>query len=126
MNEYQYILRAHHGMCISFFEGKGYSSEFTQHMAHIVQNLNENPLVKLSNQTDIVCQKCPNNHEGICETADKVASYDRQVLSHCGLTVGTILPFAQFQKMVQETIIAPGKRESICGDCQWNEICRKK
>ena len=25
-------LRAHHGMCLAFFEGKGYSDTFTLHM----------------------------------------------------------------------------------------------
>ena len=25
-------LRAHHGMCLAFFEGKGYSSAFTENM----------------------------------------------------------------------------------------------
>ena len=28
-----YRIRPHHGMCLYFFEGKGYSEGFTKHMA---------------------------------------------------------------------------------------------
>ena len=34
-----YIIRAHHGMCVAFFQGKGYSSEFTYHMSKIIEQL---------------------------------------------------------------------------------------
>lgn len=126
MEKYPYKLRAHHGMCICFFEGQGYSNEFTKHMAEIVHKLGENPLVCISDETDIICQKCPNNQSGICETAAKVAEYDRQVLLQCGLATEAVLPFAEFQAKVYEKIIHSGKRETICGDCQWNAICHLK
>ena len=32
-------LRAHHGMCLAFFEGKGYSDGFTAHMRDILHSL---------------------------------------------------------------------------------------
>lgn len=123
MKEYQYQLRAHHGMCISFFKGEGYSNEFTKHMAQIVQNLSNNPLICISDATDILCQKCPHNQNGICETADKVASYDKQLLAECDLKPGMILPFSDFQSTVYNRIIRTGKREQICGDCEWTSIC---
>lgn len=123
MQEYQYKIRAHHGMCICFFEGKGYSNEFTRHMGEIIQKLDENPFVRISLQTDIICEKCPNNKQGICECAKKVAEYDRQVLLRCGLSEGTIIPFSDFKKMVYDNIILPGKREEICENCQWSSLC---
>ena len=123
MKEYQYKIRAHHGLCISFFEGKGYSNEFTKHMAEIIHKLNEDTIIYISNETDIICEKCPNNIDGVCETADKVAEYDKQVLLRCGLKAGEVLPFSEFQKRVYENIICPGKREEICGNCEWNSIC---
>lgn len=30
-----YRIRPHHGMCLYFFEGKGYSEGFTKHMAEV-------------------------------------------------------------------------------------------
>lgn len=32
-----YRIRAHHGMCFSFFQGKGYSGEFTENMHPVRQ-----------------------------------------------------------------------------------------
>lgn len=124
MQEPVYPMRAHHGMCICFFQGKGYNEAFTQHMSEMIHLLNQNPLICLSDNTDLICTCCPNNQQGICITAEQVTKYDQQVLSLCALTVGTIIPFAEFQKNVYEKILYVGKREEICGDCQWNAICQ--
>lgn len=121
--EYQYKIRAHHGMCIAFFQGKGYSNEFTVHMGEMIHKLENNPTICISTQTDAICLKCPNNIQGVCETESKVTEYDRQVLKRCGLSDGMIIPYADFKKAVYEHILLPGRREEICGNCQWSEIC---
>lgn len=121
--EYQYKIRAHHGMCIAFFQGKGYSNDFTAHMGEMIHKLESNPTICITTQTDAICRKCPNNIQGICETECKAAAYDRQVLWRCGLSDGMILPYADFKKSVYEHILLPDKREEICGTCQWSEIC---
>ena len=43
--EYQYRIRAHHGMCLAFFKGNGYSSGFTKHMGNVKYALEENPMI---------------------------------------------------------------------------------
>ncbi|MGN0335780.1 MAG: DUF1284 domain-containing protein [Lachnospiraceae bacterium] len=63
MEKYQYRIRAHHGMCLAFFKGKGYSNEFTEHMGKIKERLTENPLVCITDQTDIICSCCPKSVE---------------------------------------------------------------
>lgn len=123
MREYQYMIRAHHGMCLAFFEGKGYSSNFTKHMTEIKGRLIENPLVSIIGTTDAICSACPNNREGVCESSQKVAEYDRQVLLRCGITEGEVMPFLDFEKRVYDNILYSGKREEICGNCQWNSLC---
>ncbi len=122
----KYKLRAHHGMCIYFFEGKGYSDEFTAHMAQTIEKLRDNAVVTLADSTDEVCRKCPNNKDGACDTAELVKAYDDAVLARCGLTAGTEMLFSEFEKLVYENILSTGERERICGDCQWNEICKRK
>lgn len=110
-------------MCMAFFQGKGYSNVFTAHMGEIIRKLEDNPMVCVSAQTDIICGKCPNNKQGVCETESKVIGYDRQVLAYCGLSAGTVLPYADFKKAVYENILIPNRREKICGNCQWSELC---
>ncbi len=123
MKKDQYIIRAHHGMCLAFFKGKGYSNEFTRHMGEVKERLEENPLVCITAQTDAVCSACPNKRGENCVTEKKVAEYDRQVLSRCGLSEGEVMPFSDFEKLVYDKILFPGKREEICGNCRWNELC---
>lgn len=42
-----YKIRAHHGMCLSFFQGKGYSGDFVENMARMKAILAENPEIIL-------------------------------------------------------------------------------
>lgn len=119
-----YKIRAHHGMCMAFFQGKGYSSEFICHMDEMINKLEKNPIVCISTQTDMICSKCPNNQRGICKTESKVITYDRLVLKYCDLSDGKIMPYADFKKLVYENILIPNKREEICGTCEWNALCR--
>ncbi len=122
-------IRPHHGMCFSFFQGKGYSGAFTENMAAMKERLEENPEVTLLCGADDVCACCPNNQAGRCTDedtglpSDKAEAYDRQVLYCCGLPEGTKIRWKDFAASVQQNILSPGKREEICG-CQWNELCR--
>lgn len=116
-------LRPHHGMCLAYFTGKGYSDGFTAHMGRVLDALTPDVPVRLRVETDVICAACPNNRGGECEQPERTAAYDRAVLDRCGLSDGQEMPFGVFTGLVQERILAPGRREEICGQCQWNEIC---
>lgn len=117
-------VRPHHGMCLAFFEGKGYSGGFTAHMAQVRDRLlREDPEVCLCPETDEICSCCPNNESGVCSAAEKVDRYDRSVLEQCGLKPGQRIRWSRFSRLVDEHILSSGSRETICGDCQWNELC---
>ncbi|SCY22800.1 DUF1284 domain-containing protein [Butyrivibrio sp. INlla14] len=122
------VLRPHHGMCFQFYEGKGYSEDFTDHMGRIIREMEADPsqIIKLQVETDIVCENCPNNEAGECTTADKVKRYDEEVLKACNLVEGEEISFAEFAKMVRDKIISAGIRSDICGDCSWDYICSAK
>lgn len=59
MDEASISLRAHHGLCLHFFQGKGYSEAFVENMARKKAMLEENPLVRLTDQADEICRACP-------------------------------------------------------------------
>ena len=118
-----YRIRAHHGMCFSFFQGKGYSGEFTENMWEMKRKLAKNPDVILLDSTDDVCAHSPNNQEGVCISAGKADAYDRQVLARCGLAAGCQIRWEEFARLVEERILSTGSRQEICGDCQWTELC---
>ena len=116
-------LRPHHGMCLFFFQGNGYSDTFTKNMKKIKRVLDENPPVRLINGADAICSACPNNLDQSCVTLEKVARYDTAVQELCNLSAGDILPFQELQHLIRERILKTDRRPLICGDCQWNELC---
>ena len=119
-----YRIRAHHGMCLHFFQGKGYSGEFVENMAKMKEILEENPGIILMDSPDDLCAACPNRLTETC--SEKASRYDREVLGRCGLTAGARLSWREFSRKVSEHVLRPEKREEICGDCQWSSLCREE
>ncbi len=117
-------LRPHHGMCLYFFQGKGYSGEFVRNMTEYKELLEtEDPQIELTEGVDDICAKCPNNKKGQCTSIDKVNHYDAQVLQICGLEGGRTMHYKEFSKNVYEKILRSGRRAQICGNCRWNALC---
>lgn len=119
-------IRPHHGMCLAYFEGKGYSSEFTAHMGEMLEIFQTNVPVRLVVSTDEICRKCPNKHGKACTPDSNAEAYDRAVLQMCGLKEGEELFFREFTDRVQNCILGKGLREKICGACRWNAICTRR
>ena len=119
-------LRAHHGMCLQYFEGRGYSSEFTAHMGKVLNSLTDNTEIEIITEADIVCSRCPNLKNGICTDRDLVKRYDEEVLKAIKVSPESVLTWDRFRTLVKENILTTGKREAICRNCRWNSICREK
>ena len=82
------LLRPHHGMCLAYFKGEGYSDGFSAHMKEVLDELQKGMDVKLYVGTDEICSACPNNREGQCTDLTLVEKYDNAVLEACGLADG--------------------------------------
>lgn len=120
-----YRLRPHHGLCLHFFRGNGYSEDFVENMTEISLKLGENPTIELVSGSDQVCEACPNRvGETGCASDEKVLSYDASVLKLCGLNVGDQLHWQDFLTLVNAHILEPGLLESVCTGCQWISICK--
>lgn len=117
-------LRPHHGMCIAYFQGHGYSEDFTAHLSDLIRRIREeNVTVTLTVGRDDVCAHCPNLADGVCTSCGKVEDYDRRVLELCGLKEGKPMEAADFLETVRQRVLLLGKRSSICGKCQWSGLC---
>ncbi len=59
-------IRPHHGMCLAYFEGKGYSEGFTAHMQKMLELFlkdgenGKKPRILLAPPPDEICTACPN------------------------------------------------------------------
>lgn len=121
----KFNIRPHHGLCIHFFRGKGYSQEFVENMTNVVKKLEENPTIHLVSGADVICGSCPNlSAEHLCSSLDKVANYDEKVLELCGLSGNSSLSWEEFATSVREHILEKGLRTQVCGHCQWTDICQ--
>lgn len=120
-------IRPHHGLCIHFFEGKGYDSKFTQHMSAIIAVLQEkNPEIKLVLQTDVICSCCPHNKNQLCHSECKVQRYDRAVLKTCNLQENQLLDWSEFCEILNKKILSSKPISEICVNCQWLAICQER
>lgn len=121
-------LRPHHGLCLQFFEGKGYSEGFVKNMSALASSFQKDPgqPILLTCGPDFVCTCCPHCTGGGCDSGQKVLCYDSQVLSFCGLKDGDILPWQEFSRQVREKILSAKCLEEVCRGCQWLELCSSK
>lgn len=118
-------IRAHHLLCTENFVGEGYSNDFSKNMAKVIGQLKENPKVKLLADLDDICGPCPENLGTRCENDDLVKSYDKKVLEVLNLSEGEIYSWDDIRKLACDIIFARNRREEICGECQWNELCKE-
>lgn len=116
-------IRPHHGLCTAFFIGKGYSSEFTDNMHEKIAMLEmADPMIILTSEADIICEKCPNNADGRC-TGSKPYVYDGKVLDILGINEDIQLKWSSFRDKVRRNIIENGRLSEVCNDCRWYGIC---
>ncbi len=121
------LFRPHHALCIRFFEGKGYSGEFTSHMAEIIKRLQKpGQCIVLVDKEDEICRKCPNYLQNGCRQKEKVNGYDGRVVDMTGVSYEEKMDFRRLQEMVEKKIMKAGKFHEICSDCGWAEICHKE
>lgn len=115
-------LRPHHGLCLNFFRGQGYSGEFCRSMAAVLASLTPETAVRPVEGHDVLCAHCPNR----CAPCPNAADYDRRVLALCGLTAGQALTWGAFQAAIRENILVPGRLSAVCGSCQWAPLCQEQ
>ncbi|MDD3832193.1 MAG: DUF1284 domain-containing protein [Clostridia bacterium] len=115
-------LRPHHLLCISFFEGEGYSEQFVSNMQSVIDKLREHKLFRLTLGKDCICACCP-LYTSECADIDKVTTYDNIVMRLLRLSADTIYNYDDIVIKVKENILDKGLTVDICGDCQYAYIC---
>ena len=118
-------LRPHHLLCVGYFEGKGSSDSFSRSMEQVKELTLQNPGITLQCCADEVCRACPNRVGNACRTQEKVMRYDGEVLRLLESEEEGCSDWKSLRNLTEEKILNCGKRRQICGDCAWDEICRK-
>lgn len=120
-------IRPHHALCAQFFEGKGYSEPFAEHMRRVLTALkNTDAVVTLTGGCDCICAGCPNHNNGVCTSDDKVKEIDARAADKMGLTAGDTVRWSRLCELAEQTVIRPGLLREVCGDCEWIGLCAGK
>lgn len=121
--------RAHHIICTSLYEGKGYSGAFCENMTAIVNRLRSNPdeeLVLVA-EPDMICANCPNRTvDGKCESNDnRVVEKDRRVMRWLEFNEGTLYSYREMCRHARSHMTEEIFMEN-CGKCDWRAqgLCR--
>lgn len=122
------LFRPHHGLCLPFFIGKGYSGEFVENMKKVGAKLEREPetLLKLHVGPDRICTACPNFLESGCRSGPKPVEYDRKCLSACCLQEGALLSWCEYRVRLRHSILkSMDSFSEVCSDCRWFFICQQ-
>ncbi len=141
-------IRGHTLLCLQGFRGEGYSPDFIDNMAAVLERLQAAPgtRVRVTVSPDQFCAHCPNlnrlspspsialggqGDDGGCALRGpgferEVAAQDRSVLDLLGLRAGEEVTW-------EEVLFRIGSRlrgdqlPDLCGDCQWLPLgtCRE-
>lgn len=121
--------RAHHIICTSLYEGKGYSGAFCENMTAVVERLRSNPDEELClvAEPDIICRNCPNRteKEECSSDSNRVVEKDRRVLNWLHLEEGKVYTYREMCRHAREHMTEDIFLEN-CGKCDWRRqgLCR--
>ena len=129
MSQPKIVYRPHHFLCSIGFQGKGYSLEFTDNMASIVEGRlrakdGDEQIIQVTGDTDDICAPCPKRRGNLCESQDKIAALDARHARALGLFVGSSLSWGEAKRRIVKWV-PPGSLAQLCAGCQWLEygIC---
>lgn len=110
------------------FQGYGYSREFAEAMALMVEYINGNPnlQLELTAVCDEICIHCPHNVDEICKDRDadeNIKRMDETVLKKLGIMEGSRVEAGSILDDVNETFRTLEDAQKVCGDCMWADKC---
>ena len=118
-------VRAHHLVCMRSFQGKGYSREFVDNFYKIIDKLKKNPLVKVVNKPDAICEKCPHNKNGCIKKGPKselrVRKKDNEFIKALNLTLNKTMKANKIKEITEK--ITKKEIKKLCRNCQWLDYC---
>ena len=119
-------LRGHHLVCLFFFNGEGYTQEYTDNLRAAVKRA-EGGGVEVVSGADIICIKCPHLRENRCcyesNAEEAIEGMDRKALDLLEVASGQSISWSELKAKL--TAIFPEWYKSFCSDCDWLRVCRK-
>ena len=113
-------IRPHHLLCVSGFNGKGYSDDFIQNMARVVRALKNKKEILITFGYDDICSKCPDLNNEKCVSEEKVGKHDSLVANELDLENGKVYNTVGLSK---DTDAKKTALKRYCVSCEWFDEC---
>ena len=121
-------IRAHHLLCMQGFQVYGYSEDFSENMAKIINRLNSNPEqgIEITTECDTICSCCPHNKKEKCKNlivSWMIKRVDKKVLKKIGLEAGISTSAETIFSLINEKFKTYEDVQEICRNCSWRKKC---
>lgn len=121
-------LRAHHFLCLTTFQGKGYSAAFVHQLSSVWRAVRDraHAQARVLEQADPICGSCPHLQDPAdprsCRSHASVATRDRRLRVAMGWEADQVVDL----ELAMDRIHARHAEllALVCPGCSWLEICR--
>lgn len=123
-------LRAHHLMCVTTYQGKGYSPDFVTNMNRIWHGLRDGVYshARAISVADPLCGACPNLQDPDVETSCRyqasIGARDRRLLAAMGWGEGEVVELESTMAVIHDRHAE--LMETVCAGCDWTAICAER
>jgi hypothetical protein len=119
-------LRGHHLICLHFFKGEGYNSQFLANLKNLLGRVKAGEEVEICSGADDVCKRCPYLRDGRCHydsgAEDEIREMDRRALRLLRFYVHDKVKWQDIREKIPEILHEWSK--DYCKDCEWRKVCR--
>ena len=121
-------LRGHHLICLHFFSGEGYSSEFVVNLRGILERAEAGEEIDVYSGADDICRRCPHLKRGKClydkDRDAEIKEMDRRAMKLLRLKIRGRVKWSDIKEKIPE-ILDEWSRE-YCEECDWRKVCEQK
>ena len=119
-------LRGHHLICLHFFHGEGYNTEFVENLRDVLERTKSGE-VEISPGADDICGGCPHLDQFRCrstEDADEgIREMDKRALELLNEGEGSKVKWHEIRKRIPELFHL--WYNSYCNVCGWKRACER-
>jgi len=120
-------LRGHHLVCLHFFRGEGYSTEFIANLRKILKRAEIGEQIEAASEADDVCNICPYLKGQECfytkESDPEIQEMDREALMLLELSGRDTVLWLDIRKKIPA--LFHRWSEEFCRACDWRRACEK-
>jgi uncharacterized protein len=120
-------LRGHHLICLHFFSGEGFQTEFIENLREIIKNAEAGEEVCACSGPDDICNRCPYLKAELClykkEADEEIRKMDQAAQELLHINTREEINWLDLTEKI--TGIFSAWSGQYCIGCDWKRVCEK-